>query len=414
MRAIWSYAIALLIIIVIAVWMGTGYIVQGGQGPGKGIRPAVSLVEKNGGPLTNLVKDVAPKSPEDPSAPNPDLTIAERNVKDAGGATKLRSVRVQTFKIGLLPLEVTLRGQTKASSVVAALAETSGTIDKVHVTKGQTVAAGDLLCSLDPSTRVAAVSQAQSSLAQAEASLAQSQLSFDTNASLRAKGLAPANSAEQFSATLAGAKAGVQAAHTGLDNAKAELARTEIRAKVGGIIQAPLANVGATLSPGQTCATIAQLDPILFVGNVPEARISLAKTGLTAEVSTISGQTAKGKVTYVSALADNATRSFPIEIQLANANGKIVDGLTAEAKVNLGTVPAHLIPQSVLTLDDAGVLGVRAVDKGVVKFFPVTIASDTREGDWVLGLPPVVDIITVGQEYVTAGQKVDASQSVGG
>ena len=75
----------------------------------------------------------------------------------------------------------------------------------------------------------------------------------------------------------------------------------------------------------------------------------------------------------------------------------------------MGTAPAHLLPQSVLTLNDDGVLGVSSVVDGAVKFLPVTIASDTREGVWVLGLPLSVDVITVGQEYVTDGQAVDAT-----
>jgi multidrug efflux system membrane fusion protein len=77
--------------------------------------------------------------------------------------------------------------------------------------------------------------------------------------------------------------------------------------------------------------------------------------------------------------------------------------------VNLGTAPAHLLPQSVLTLNDEGVLGIRAVENDIVAFYAVTILRDTREGVWVAGLPNRVDIITVGQEYVTAGQRVHAT-----
>jgi len=414
MRAIWSYGVALIIIVVLGAWMFTGNLVIGGLGPDKGERPVVSFVEPDGGPLTAAVGDNQASVQKEEGAPNADMTIAERNAQNSGGDETLRSVRVQTFTVKALPLEVTLRGRTKAKAIVSAPAETSGTVETVAVVKGQTVKAGDLLCKLDPSTREDALKQAKAALSQAQAGLAQAQSSYDANMTLVDKGLAPKNSAEQLETSLASAKAGLQSAETGLANAKAELDRTEIRAKVGGVIQAPLANQGAMLAAGQPCATIAQLDPILFTGNVPEARIALAKTGLTAEVTTVSGAKSVGKVTYISSIADNATRSFPIEIELPNPDDKILDGLTAEAKVNLGTIPAHLIPQSVLTLDDNGTLGVRAVDKGVVDFYPVTIVSDTTEGDWVTGLPPKVDIITIGQEFVSAGQKVDASQSTEG
>lgn len=407
MRAFISYGVALAIIAVIAVWMGTGSLIQGGQGPNNGERPVVSLVEPEGGPVTDVAEQFAPEHHDDEHI-DPALTIAERNDETTGGAEAKRSVRIKSYTMASLPLEVSLRGRTKAGAIVSASAETNGIVQEVHVKKGQTVAEGDLLCTLDPSTRAAAVKQAEAAVAQANASLTQAKVAYDTNASLREKGLAPANSAEQVTASLAAAEAGLQSAQTGLDNAKAELDRTTIRAKIGGVIQSPITDAGAMLSPGQACATIAQLDPMLFIGNVPEARIGLARTGLEATVTTVSGQSATGEVTYISSLADNATRSFPIEIELPNADGRILDGLTAEAEVTLGTIPAHLLPQSVLTLDDDGVLGVKSVEDGEVVFHEITIVSDTRDGVWVTGLPLQVDIITLGQEYVTTGQAVDA------
>ena len=107
-------------------------------------------------------------------------------------------------------------------------------------------------------------------------------------------------------------------------------------------------------------------------------------------------------MTYIASTADAATRSFPVEIEMPNADGKMLDGITADAMVNVGTAPAHLLPQSVLTLDDDGALGVRTVEDGnKVAFHAVTIVQDTRDGVWVTGLPLKVDVITVGQEFVT-------------
>ena len=124
-----------------------------------------------------------------------------------------------------MPIEVPLRGRTQAKATVTAVAETAGTVDTVHVTKGQRVEEGELLCTLDQGTRAAAVAQAEAALAQAEAGLAQAQLSFDTNADLRERGVAAANTANAVEVALAQAKAGVTQAQAGLDNAKAELDR---------------------------------------------------------------------------------------------------------------------------------------------------------------------------------------------
>jgi len=391
MRQIFSYLVAIALIAIAAVWMSSGLIVEGGKGPGNGETPIMSLV-------TGETADQESEGGHSPSeGPDPTKTIAERTAETTGAEAPARSVRVHSYSIKPMPLEVPLRGRTQATAVVTTSAETSGVVETVAVEKGQKVNAGDLLCSLDKGVRTA-------SFEQASAALDRAKLDFETNKKLREKGLSAPNTALTFESALRGAQAQ-------LKQAQAELDRTQIHSKISGIVQDPIAEVGALLGAGQPCATVAQLDPLKFVGEVPEVRIGLAKLGLEAEISTVSGENAVGKVSYISKTANDATRSFPVEIEIPNADGKLFAGLTAQALVNLGTVPAHLIPQSVLTLNDDGVLGVRAVSDSIVHFHPITIASDTRDGVWVLGLPPLVDIITVGQEFVKEGQLVVATQA---
>lgn len=416
MRALFSYGLALLICVGIAVWLGTGVLVQGGHGPGNGERPIIALVEQHGGALTNaLEKSGAAAEPvgED-NGIDPHLTIAERQAQVSGSAATARSVRTQTFTMQMFPIEVSLRGRTKAKSSVTVAPQTTGIVQQVRVTKGQRVKPGDLLCTIDPGTRAQAVAQSQAALAQAQASLAQAQANLETNTALRQKGIAAENTARALEVAVSSAQAQVTAADAALSNAKAELARTEVHTEVGGVVQAPLASVGSTIAPGAACATVVQLDPMLFTGSVPEARINLARIGLPATVKTITGASVDGKVSYIAATADPATNSFGVEVELPNPDGKVLDGLTAEATVKMGTLPAHLLPQSVLTLDDQGTIGVRTVEEGKVAFHPVTIVSDTRQGVWVTGLAPSVDIITVGQEFVQPGQVVNATNVTAG
>lgn len=401
MRAFFSYGVAFLIILAAGAWLSTGTLIQGGQGPGKGERHIVELVDggKEGPVKTALESSGVLSESEAHTDVDPHLTIAQRQSETQGEAAPARSVRIQTFTAKDMPIQVPLRGQTKAKATVTASAETTGIVASVAVTKGQSVKTGDLLCTLDQGTRQIAV-------AQAEASLAQAQTAFNATQSLINKGSAAAN-------TLAGVQASLKAQQAALEQAKAELARTEIRAKSDGIVQDPLTNVGSMLAAGAPCATIVQMDPILFTGNVPESRIGYARLGLPATVTTVTGKTAEGKVSFIASVADAATRSFPIEVEIPNADGSLQAGLTASATVNLGSTPAQLLPQSVLTLDDEGTLGVRAVEDSKVTFFPVTIVSDTREGVLVTGLPMTLDVITVGQEFVQAGQVVNASKADG-
>jgi multidrug efflux system membrane fusion protein len=389
-----SYGVAFLLLLGIGGWMASGYIVQGGQGPGNGETQTLDAVDLPG---ADKAKDLMTEfgliqSDEEAEA---ETAAAEADAEaQQAEAAELQSVRTKTFTIQPLPLEVTLRGNTKAKATVSIRAETTGILEKRHVEKGDVVEAGDLLCSLDAGTRAAR-------LAQAEASYEQALADFETNKKLREKELAPINSAAAYESSLKAAKAQ-------LDEAKAELDRTEIYAEARGIVQDPMAQPGDMLSAGGACVTLVQLDPLVFVGDVAESNIDAVRIGLPVTVKTITGQEVEGKVAYISPTANTATRAFPVEVELPNPEQKIRAGLTAEASAVLGTVPAHLIPQSVLTLDNDGTLGVRSVKDGEVSFHPVEIVKDSQQGIWVTGLPESINIITVGQEYVVAGQQVVA------
>jgi len=411
MRAVKSWGLAFILVVIMGAWMVTGTLVQGGKGPHDGEVTVTEAIDGGDGPVSKVVEasGMAVEPHHEEGVTDPALSIAERSTLSGNDGASLRSVRTQKFTMGAMPLDVTLRGTTAAYAKVQASARTGDIIKTVDVEVGQRVAQGDLICSLDTGTRQAAIDQAQASVAQASVALEKARNDLATNAALREKGLASPNSGEAFQTALSGAEAAYEAASVGLRNRQVELENTEIRATVPGIIQRPVARVGDLLNPGQSCATIIQLDPMTFNSAVPQAHIGLARIGLEAEIRTIDNHVATGKVSYVAASADAATRTFPVEIEFSNPDGVFLDGQTASAVVSLGSVPATLIPQSITTLAPDGQLGVQGVVDGTVKFYPVTIINDTNEGAWVTGLPLVAEIIIVGQDYVSEGQTVDAT-----
>jgi len=122
------------------------------------------------------------------------------------------------------------------------------------------------------------------------------------------------------------------------------------------------------------------------------------------------GRELRGRVTFLSRRADDTTRTFRLEIEVPNADLSVRDGQTAELLIASDGAKAHLLPQSTLTLNDDGVLGVRLVGDGnLTVFAPVQLLRDTVQGVWVTGLPDAADVITVGQEYVVEGVEVAPS-----
>jgi multidrug efflux system membrane fusion protein len=108
-------------------------------------------------------------------------------------------------------------------------------------------------------------------------------------------------------------------------------------------------------------------------------------------------------------VADEATRTFTVELEVENRDGQLRAGGTAELRVPAEVVLAHRISPSLLTLDDAGNVGVKIVnDQGEVEFVVADIALSSYDGVWLAGLPETATIITVGQGYVAPGSVVAA------
>ena len=289
--------------------------------------------------------------------------------------------------------EVVARGRTQATRAVVVRSETAGVVAAAPVLQGTAVAKGAVLCRLAVDARQAALDQARASLRSAE-------LTQQASVELKQKGFRSQTQVLQSQAALDGATAQARAAEIAL-------AQVNIRAAFAGVFDKRDAEAGAYLAPGQPCGTMIELDPLLVVGDVPETDAGKLKVGAPATARLVSGQALNGRVRYVAHDADPQTRTYHLEIAVANPGMAVRSGLSAEVHIGAGAGPAHLIPLSSLVLDSAGRQGVRTVSDGDrVAFNPVTVMSEGPDGVWVTGLSGPVRLIVVGQSYVADGQKV--------
>lgn len=289
--------------------------------------------------------------------------------------------------------KIILRGRTEAARHVEVRAETSGLVVSEPLRKGAFVEEGTVLCELATGTRGVNLAEAEVRLAEAEENeRAATKLATDGFVSEARK-----NSAVT----------GLRAARTNYERAQEELSRLVMVAPFDGMLETDSAEIGSLLMPGSLCATVINLDPIKLVGFVPEAEVDQIAVGNRAKAKLVSGREVTGIVTFISRSADLNTRTFGLEVEVANEDLSIRDGATAEISIESSEEMAHLLPQSALTLNDEGDLGIRTVAGGKAKFFSVSIVRDTLEGVWVTGLPDAADIIVVGQEFVVDGSPIN-------
>jgi multidrug efflux system membrane fusion protein len=330
---------------------------------------------------------------------------------------------------------VVLRGRTEAARQVTVASETSGLVISEPLRKGAYIAAGEDLCRLDPGIREASlaeararlaeargrVPEAQAATAEATARVREAEINANVARSLSADGFASetrvisaeavveaaAAGVQRASSAVSSAEAGIEAAMAGVAAAEREIERLTIKAPFAGLLETDTAELGTLMQPGAGCATIIQLDPIKLVGFVPETDVDKIIVGAQALATLATGDQTGGRVSFLSRSADETTRTFRVEIEVPNRDLAIRDGQTVEIIVASDGNQAHLLPQSSLTLDDEGTLGVRTIDDAQnALFLPVTLLRDTIEGVWVAGLPDAVDVIVVGQEFVIDGVHV--------
>ncbi len=348
-----SYIISLLLAIAAAAWVASGQ-------------------------LNGAEEQVARKPPAD-------LSVANSSPK----------VRVRTQEAVPRRTNTLLRGDTQAERIVDIRSEARGRVIEVAVEKGSRVKAGDVILKLASNYRPAR-------LKKAKALLKQKQIEYEAADQLAQKGF-------RAETNLMAAKAEVEAAAAEVEEAKVALSNLVATAPFDGLIENRHMEVGDFAEVGDIVARIVDLDPILAIGYASQHEIARVTVGSLGKIRLAGGRELDGTVRFIGAVADPNTRTFRIELEADNPGSQIPDGLTAELVLPAAETAAHLVSPAILSLTDDGTVGVKIlVQENRVEFHPVRIIGEDAGGVWLAGLPERVTLITVGQEYVTPGQVVEA------
>lgn len=305
------------------------------------------------------------------------------------------AVRVRTQSAEVVTRTIVVNGKTAPARVVNLAAETDGRIEYVGARRGASLEREDVIVRLDERDRAARI-------AEAEATLRQREVEYQGRMRLKTESYVSEAQLQEAIALLETAKAE-------LTRARLDLSYMTIRAPFAGALQARDVEVGDFVARGDPVATYVDNRTIIVSANVSEFDAHFVDVGNEATAVLATGETLRGRIRYVAPVADEATRTFTVELEVDNRDGALRAGGTAELRIPAEQVLAHRISPSLLTLDDAGNVGVKIVDAdGRVEFIVADIALSSNEGVWLAGLPETATIITVGQGYVASGTLVDA------
>jgi len=303
-------------------------------------------------------------------------------------------VQVESLVPELVARSVTVYGRTAPARRVSIAAETEGRVEVINARRGKPLQKGEPILTLDLRDRQARVRQA-------EASVREQQTAFEAQTSLQTDGYV---SETQIAETLAR----LETARAELLRAQIDLENRIIRAPFEGIMEERDVEIGDFVRSGDQVATFVDNLTLIVTGTLAEKEVANVSAGDTATAKLVTGQEVRGLVRYVSPVADEATRTFAVELEIDNSDGSLPAGVTAEMELQGGEVMAYQMSPAMLTLNSAGDIGVMTVDPASrAKFMPVEIEKSTSSGVWVSGLGDAASVITVGQGFVRSGQSVE-------
>lgn len=306
----------------------------------------------------------------------------------------LQRVQAEHMKGEQVNRDITISARTAPSRRVELKSEIRARVVSVEKEKGANVKKGDVILRLDPRDWPARVKQA-------EAALRQRQIEARSARQLKEKGLANDSQLAQAETALANAEAE-------LTNAKIQLNATTIRAPFDGIVDERNVEVGDFVKDGNALVTVLDFRPYLVKGHAAERDAAHINIGDRGWAELVNGDRVDGRIRFIAAEADAATRTFPLELEIENNTASMASGLTATLHVPQPATHAYFVSPALLILDDNGHLGLKGIDAdNRVVFRPVELLKADNNGIWVYGLGEQADIITVGGGFVSFGQQVE-------
>ena len=353
----------------------------------------------------------------------------------------------------MTPLKIRASGVTRSKFEINVVARRQGNIQEILVTEGTWLKAGDILVTLDRGTLDADLEAARADRKAAENSYQEAQKRFATSGELEvqlrsaeadlevnkknyqvAKKLV--DGGHQTEAALSKKLALLRAAETRLfelKNISKELELSTFYARIKMIdarilqleeqlnftvIKAPQSGWLETIKiekeefvdDKRAIAKIIGLQSLILDVAVPQTSVGKINIGDPAEI-TLAGTTVKlGKVERIAVTANEATRTFNVEIKLDNKDGSLRAGMSAEANIIIDEVEAFKISPAHLNVDENGQLSVKIVNSDQrVKVTPVELVRTSGNLAFISGLRDGQVLLTMGQGFLRNSEKVSYS-----
>ena len=234
-------------------------------------------------------------------------------------------------------------GSLRAERGADLSAEVDGTVDTIQFRSGDSVKAGQELVRLRAADQTAHLESLRAAAALAEVNFKRDTAQFEAEAISQAV-------LDTDAATLRSARAQVA-------EQQALVAKKIVRAPFAGQMGIRAVDVGQYLAAGTKIVTLQQLDPVFVDFALPQQSLAQIRVGQKATVTldAFPERTFAGEILALDPRVDTDTRNVRIRAELKNPERKLLPGMFANVRVEVGAPVRYLtLPQSAVTYNPYG------------------------------------------------------------
>ena len=303
--------------------------------------------------------------------------------------TEIPVVRVQTVteRVVEQTSEQTATVQPEAKNSIAPSAP--GRIRKILVEVGSHVSKGQKLVQMD----VANLSNLETQIENVKRTYKRTQELFNVGGASQQE--------------LENAKLQLDVAQTNLKNLAEN---TFLISPISGIITARNYDNGDMYSGQLPVLTVMNMNPVKLLINVSESYYTQVKPGMPMKIhfDVFGNQNFQGKVSLIYPTIDESTRTFAVEIKMANNNNKIRPGMFGRVTLEFGKANRVIVSdQAIVKQTGSGARYVYVYDNGKVQYKQVELGKRIDSDYEVLsGILAGEQIVVAGQSKLLDGAKV--------
>ena len=286
-----------------------------------------------------------------------------------------------------------------AERALDVVARAGGEVAEVLVEEGDAVREGQLLAQLDPS-------DARLALAEAQAHYDNIQREYARSSELAEHGGVTDQELENQ-------RYQIELRTIALERSRQQLADTEIRSPITGIVGERSVEPGAMISTNTRLFHVLDPEPLLAVIHIPDASRQSLRAGQGVQIQAAGGVQATGVIDRISPVVDAESGTVKVTVELDAAGtdaGMLVPGSFVTVQVPTETRPnAVVVPKRAILLErDQSI--VYRVQEGVAVRTPVAVGLSAQDlVEITSGLSVGDAVVTVGHESLRDGAQVRAA-----